>query len=239
MPFAFVSHGHADHFARHQRIICSRGTGHILVKRYRVKASTVETIDWDEELKINGHRITLHPAGHITGSAMIRVEHDGSSLLYTGDFKTRSSRTAEIPDFPKADTLVMETTFGLPHFVFPPAEEIEGELVRFARETLEDDETPVFFAYSLGKAQEALAILHEAGIPVAVPKPVFDMTEACRDLGVNLPKPLLLEKSIPPGHAIIAPPSAVRSIIRNQKNRRTAMLSGWGPHSRITLPISG
>ena len=240
VPFAFVSHGHADHFARHQRIICSRGTGHILVKRYRVKASTVETIDWDEELKINGHRITLHPAGHITGSAMIRVEHEGSSLLYTGDFKTRSSRTAETPDFPKADTLVMETTFGLPHFVFPPAEEIEGELVRFARETLEDGETPVFFAYSLGKAQEALAILHEAGIPVAVPKPVFDMTEACRDLGVDLPEPLLLEKSIPPDHAIIAPPSAVRSrIIRNQKNRRTAMLSGWaltpGSHYRYQV----
>jgi DNA ligase-1 len=172
--------------------------------------------------------MTLYPAGHITGSAMIRIEHEGSSLLYTGDFKTRSSRTAETPDFPRADTLVMETTFGLPRFVFPPAEEIERDLVGFARETLDDGETPVFFAYSLGKAQEALAILAEAEIPVAVQKPVFEMTEACRDLGVNLPAPLLLEKSIPSGHAVVAPPSAVRSrVIRNQKNRRTAMLSGW------------
>lgn len=226
--FAFVSHGHADHFARHQRILCSRPTGHLLVKRYRVKAATVETLDWEEELVLNDHRITLHPAGHITGSAMIRIEHDGDSLLYTGDFKTRSSRTAETPAFPPADTLVMETTFGLPHFVFPPTGEIERTLIDFARGALADGETPVFFAYSLGKAQEALAILHEAGIPAAVQKPVFEMTEACRELGLDLPEPVLLEKSIPPGHAIIAPPSAVRSrVIRNHKKRRTAMLSGW------------
>lgn len=228
VPFAFVSHGHADHFARHQRILCSRGTGHLLVKRYRVKASTVETLDWEEELILNDHRITLHPAGHIMGSAMIRIEHDSDSLLYTGDFKTRSSRTAETPSFPKADTLVMETTFGLPHFVFPPTREIERHIIDFARGTLADGEAPIFFAYSLGKAQEALAILHEAGIPTAVPKPVFEMTAACRDLGLDLPQPALLEKTIAPGHAVIAPPSAVRSrVIRNHKKRRTAMLSGW------------
>jgi len=228
VPFAFVSHGHADHFARHERILCSPGTGHILVKRYGIKASAIEALDWREEKIINDHRITLHPAGHITGSAMIRIEHDGQSLLYTGDFKTRRSRTAEEPEFPKADILVMETTFGQARFVFPPTAEIESGIIRFARECLDDGETPVFFAYSLGKAQEALAILHEAGIPVAVQKPVFEMTEACRDLGLELPPPVLLEKSIPPGHAVVAPPAAVRSrLIRNHQKRRTAMLSGW------------
>jgi DNA ligase-1 len=227
-PFAFVSHGHADHFARHQRVLCSPGTGHILVKRYRVKASTIETLDWNEELILNKHRITLHPAGHITGSAMIRIEKDNESLLYTGDFKTRPSHTAEAPEFPQADVLIMETTFGLPRFVFPPADEIEKDIITFARETLADDETPIFFAYSLGKAQEALAILHQAGIATAVQKPVYEMTEACRDLGLDLPAPVLLEKTIPDGHAVIAPPSAVRSrLIRNHKKRRTAMLSGW------------
>ncbi|MDB4365197.1 hypothetical protein N9Z28_04440, partial [Akkermansiaceae bacterium] len=69
-PFAFVSHGHADHFARHQRVLCSPGTGHILVKRYGVKASTIEALDWGEQRIINDHHITLYPAGHITGSAM-------------------------------------------------------------------------------------------------------------------------------------------------------------------------
>ncbi len=227
-PFAFVSHGHADHFARHERVLCSKGTGHILVKRYGVKSSTIETLDWGEERKIEGHTITLHPAGHITGSAMIRIEHDDESLLYTGDFKTRSSHTAEDPEFPKSDILIMETTFGRPQFVFPPTDEIEKEIVRFAREALDDGETPVFLAYSLGKAQEALAILDEAEIPVVMSKPVCEMTEACRDLGVKLSGPVLLEKAIPPGVAVIAPPKAVRSrVIRSHKKRRTAMLSGW------------
>ena len=227
-PFAFVSHGHADHFARHQRVLCSPGTGHILVKRYGVKASTIEALEWGEEKIINDHRITLHPAGHITGSAMIRIEGPDQSLLYTGDFKTRSSRTAETPEFPKSDILIMETTFGQPQFVFPPAGEIEENISRFARETLDDGETPVFFAYSLGKAQEALAILNAAGIETVVHKTVFEMTQACRDVGVDLPEPVLLEKTIPPGVAVIAPPNAVRSrAIRSHKKRRTAMLSGW------------
>lgn len=228
VPFAFVSHGHADHFARHERVLCSVGTGHILVKRYGLKQGAIETLDWGEEKWIGDHLVTLHPAGHITGSAMIRIEQDGESLLYTGDFKTRPSRTAETPQFPKADILVMETTFGRPGFVFPPSDEVEEEVIRFARETLEDGETPVFFAYSLGKAQEALAILAGAGIETVVSKPVYEMTEACRDLGVALPETEILGKTIPDGVTVVAPPSAVRSrVIRSHKKRRTAMLSGW------------
>ena len=245
--FAFVSHGHADHFARHERVLCSPGTGHILIKRYGISADTIDTLEWGEERIISGHRITLHPAGHITGSAMIRIEHDGQSLLYTGDFKTRPSRTAETPEFPKSDILVMETTFGRPQFVFPPTNEIEKDVIRFARETLDDGETPVLFAYSLGKAQEALAILAKAGIPAVVTKPVSEMTAACRDLGIVLPEPVLLEKSIPSGVAVVAPPNAVRSrVIRSHKKRRTAMLSGWAltPGSQyryqvdLVLPLS-
>ena len=159
---------------------------------------------------------------------MIRIECPDQSILYTGDFKTRSSRTAEIADFPKSDILIMETTFGRPQFVFPPTDEIEKDIFRFARETLDDGETPVFFAYSLGKAQEALAILHNAGIETVVHKTVFEMTQACRDIAVDLPEPVLLEKSIPAGVAVIAPPNAVRArTIRSHKKRRTAMLSGW------------
>ena len=134
----------------------------------------------------------------------------------------------------------METTFGRPQFVFPPTDEIEKDISRFARETLDDGETPVFLAYSLGKAQEALAILNNAGIEIVVHKTVFEMTQACRDIKVDLPKPVLLEKNIPPGVAVIAPPNAVRArVIRSHKKRRTAMLSGWAltPGSRYRYQV--
>lgn len=227
-PFAFVSHGHADHFARHERILCSEGTGHLLVKRYGVAPESIRTMNWEETVEIAGHQIRLYPAGHITGSAMIRIEHEGHSLLYTGDFKTRESFTAERPVFPEADILVMETTFGKPHFVFPDPAVVHAEIVSFAQAALDEKETPIFLAYSLGKAQEALAILDRAHIPVALQRNVFEMTEAVRELGIELSDPVRLEKTFPPGVAVIAPPNAVRSrLVRNFKTKRTAMLSGW------------
>ncbi|MGJ8695261.1 MAG: ATP-dependent DNA ligase [Verrucomicrobiaceae bacterium] len=229
VPWGFVSHGHADHFARHERILCSEGTGHLLRKRYGVAAERVETLRWEEPLEVEGHVIRLFPAGHIAGSAMIHVEKEGESLLYTGDFKMRESLTAERSVFPRADILVMETTFGRPQFVFPPTAQTRGEIVDFAREAIEDGETPVLLAYSLGKAQEAYAMLSAAAIPVVMPKAVYEMTEAVREIGWDqLPVPTLMGKSVPKGVAVIAPPSAVRStVLRKLKGRRTAMLSGW------------
>ena len=102
---AFVSHGHADHFAAHGKTICSTGTGKILVARYGVDPGTVEAHDFFKPWKFKGHEMCLYPAGHIAGSAMLRVEFEKESLLYTGDFKTRPSLTVERPVFPKADQI--------------------------------------------------------------------------------------------------------------------------------------
>ena len=119
----------------------------------------------------NGFRLRLLPAGHIPGSAMLHVTRisDNASLLYTGDFKTRRSRTAEAVNFLAADTLVMETTFGLPGYEFPNPMEIEGEILRFVHDGFADGETPVLLGYSLGKAQEALALLRRTRHPRAAP----------------------------------------------------------------------
>jgi DNA ligase 1 len=168
---------------------------------------------------------------------------DGATLLYTGDFKVRKSRTAEPVVFQQADLLILETTFGLPHYAFPPPLEVESAVLRFVHDAFADGEAPVLLGYSLGKAQEALALLHEHGIPVLLHPSVAEMTRACREAGVRgLPEPLILGEpaasssstihhppsAIPPGHAVIAPPNAVRSkLLRAIPKRRVAMLSGW------------
>jgi DNA ligase-1 len=244
-PWAFVSHAHADHFARHDRALCSSVTAALVRARYGLAETRLDAVPFSAAFERQGHRLRLLPAGHIAGSAMLHVTRlaDGATLLYTGDFKVRKGRTAEPVVFQQADLLILETTFGLPHFAFPPPLEIESAVLRFVHDAFADGEVPVLLGYSLGKAQEALALLHEHGIPALLHPSVAEMTRACRAAGVRgLPEPLILGEApdassspiyhppstIPAGHAVIAPPTAVRSkLLRAIPNRRVAMLSGW------------
>lgn len=230
-PWAFVSHAHADHFARHERALCSTVTASLVRSRYNLAESRIEAVGFHATVEHMGHRLRLLPAGHIAGSAMLHVTRiaDGSTLLYTGDFKVRRGRTSEPVVFQQADLLILETTFGLPQFAFPSPMEVETAVLRFVHDTLADGEVPVLLGYSLGKAQEALALLHEHGIPTVLHPSVAEMTKACREAGITcLPEPVVLDGPVPPGHVVIAPPNAVRSkLLRAVGNRRIAMLSGW------------
>ena len=230
-PWAFVSHAHADHFARHDSALCSEVTACLLHDRFRLAENRIEGIAFHAPVERAGFRLRLLPAGHISGSAMLHITRvkDGASLLYTGDFKTRRGRTAEPVSFLTADTLIMETTFGLPGYEFPSLMEIEASILRFVGDAFTDGEAPVLLGYSLGKAQEALALLTAHGIPVLLHPTVAAMTVACRAAGVTtLPEPLIFQGFPLPGHAIIAPPNAIRSkLLRGLKAKRTAMLTGW------------
>ncbi len=242
-PRAFVSHAHADHFARHESVICSETTATLLQHRYKLSPERMEALGFHVPLIIDGYRLRLLPAGHITGSAMLHITRtkDQSTLLYTGDFKTRRSRTAEAPNFLSADTLVMETTFGLPMFQFPNTMEVEADLLGFVHDCFNDGLTPVLLAYSLGKTQEALALLHEHEIPALLHPAAAAMTEACRAAGVEcLPEAAEFTGEILPGHVIITPPHALKSkLFKPLTARRTAMLSGWAlqPNARFRYGV--
>ena len=226
----FISHAHADHFGRHQNILCSEPTAHILKARYNVAEERLNPYPFHQPIEVGPFRLQLLPAGHIYGSAMLHMtrKSDGESFLYTGDFKVRRSKTAEEPVFRRADTLVMETTFGAPKWRFPGENEIVGQILNFVNETLEDGKTPALLAYSLGKAQEALAILDQAEIPAVLHPSVAKMTQACREAGCALPSPIEFSGQIPPGHALICPPNVIRNApYKDLPKIRTAMLSGW------------
>ncbi|CAN5228983.1 hypothetical protein BH23VER1_BH23VER1_06810 [soil metagenome] len=231
---AFVSHAHADHFARHAEIVCSVPTRDLIAARYGVGAGkVVRAVEFgDSFVPGPGFTARLVPAGHIVGSAQIwiRRERDGASLLYTGDFKVREGLSAERCEAVRADTLVMETTFGRPQFRFPPADEVVAAVVKFARESVEDGEVPVLLGYSLGKAQEILAALAGAGLPVMLHKSVAEMTAVYRRLrpGVGFPEYREFDGAAVAGHVLVFPPGSARSqAIRKIRNRRVAMLTGW------------
>ncbi len=228
--FAFVSHAHADHFGRHQKVICSKETAGLLHDRFGLAKRVITSLDWGEEWRSGGFVYRLVPAGHIFGSAMLHLtrEADGESLLYTGDFKVTTGRYAEPPEFPKADTLIMETTFALPKYVFPPRLEVESDIINFVNDCFADGEWPVLFGYSLGKAQEIHAIVDAHGISVVLHPTVAKMTDACQKLGAKMLPFTVFDGTLGKEQVLICPPNSVRSTaLRKLKKKRTAMMSGW------------
>src|SRR5262245_60960844 len=141
---AFVSHAHSDHIGAHREVLLSAATAKLM--RARVAGDRLERVlGFGETHAFNGgtapYRLTLLPAGHILGSAMAFVETTEQTLLYTGDFKIKRGRAAELCAPRRAEVLIMETTFGQPQFRFPPASDVMRDIVFFCRETLDQDAT--------------------------------------------------------------------------------------------------
>jgi len=123
----------------------------------------------------------------------------------------------------------METTYGLPRYVFPPEKDVIGDLIRFCRETLENGDTPVLFGYSLGKSQEILKALNQSGLPIMMHPQPFEMCETCREFGIVFPQYKIFDEQKQADHVIISPPlSSKSSWLTKIANRKTAMISGWG-----------
>src|ERR1041385_2807158 len=140
---SFVSHAHSDHIAPHGEILCAIGTARLLQARMppdaaRPRTEHVLPFGQTEQFTVDS-TVTLHPAGHIFGSAQSLIVHEShGSLLYTGDFKLRPGRSAEKCATPHADTLIMETTFGRPHYVFPPTDQVLRAITAFCHSCLDD-----------------------------------------------------------------------------------------------------
>lgn len=190
--WAVVTHAHADHIARHRRVILTEPTARLL--RQRLGGQREERVlRFGERTQFVGSHgdfaLTLLPAGHILGSAMALVEWAGGTLLYTGDFRLRRSDACEPCDFTAArgcDWLVMETTFGRPEYVFPPTEQVAAELLAFCRAALAAGETPVLLGWTLGKAQELLCLLADCGLRIAVHEAVLPLARIYEQCGVRL-----------------------------------------------------
>ncbi len=226
---SFVSHAHSDHTARHREILCSAGTARLM--RARLSGRRVEHVlpfGQTEQLTDNC-TITLHAAGHIFGSAQALLEHaDHGRLLYSGDFKLQPSRSAEPCTTPPADVLIMETTFGRPQYVFPPAEQVLSDIAQFCHDTLAEGGTPVLFAYSLGKSQELLAGLADARLPVMLHEQAYKLTKIYADFGIVFPPHREFAPEDIAGHVVICPPQSRDSaFLRGIPGVRTAVVTGW------------
>jgi Cft2 family RNA processing exonuclease len=226
---SFVSHAHSDHIAAHGEIVASAATARLL--RARLGGARREHVlpFGRTEALAPDTAVTLHPAGHILGSAQCLLAHDRhGTLLYTGDFKLRAGFAAEPCATPHADVLIMESTFGLPRYVFPPAAEVMTAIAGFCRQALADGATPVLYAYSLGKSQELMRGLAASGLPLMVHPQTLKLCRIYEELGLGLPPHREFAAGGCAGHVVICPPPWGRATLLAAIPRaRTAVVTGW------------
>ena len=225
--FAFISHAHSDHIAPHQEIIISEPTARLL--QSRLPGHRIEhVLPFGGERTVHGLDVTLLAAGHIFGSAQCFLSIGDETLLYTGDFKLRPGKSAEQAQWRHAETLIMETTFGLPRYRFPPTEQVIDKMISFCRETIDAGNVAVLLGYSLGKAQEILCSLDGAGLTPMLHGSVYRMTRIYEQFGQSFCKYVRYNPNDVAGRVLICPPSANRShMLERIPHKRVAMMSGW------------
>ncbi len=156
------------------------------------------------------------------------IEAGGQSLLYTGDFKLRQGLSAEACKPVPADILIMETTYGRSMYQFPPTADVMRGIVRFCREALDNEETPVLLGYSLGKSQEILCGLGEAGLPLMLHGTVHKLTKIYEAFGQCFPSYEAYDSANAKGKVLLCPPNVANSaMLRNLGRVRVATLTGW------------
>ena len=227
----FVSHAHSDHIGAHRAVILTAPTARLM--RARLGGKRIEhVLPFGEATPFqNGpmpFALTLLPAGHILGSAMAFVEVPGRSLLYTGDFKLRRGLSAEPCQSRPADILIMETTFGRSQYRFPPADAVFRGIIEFCRETLANEATPVLLAYSLGKSQELLCGLVNAGLPLMLHDSVYKLTRIYEEFGQLFPTYQRWDPAQARGCVLLGPPGfAGSTAVRELGPVRSAIVTGW------------
>ncbi len=237
VPRAIITHGHSDHArAGHGEVLATRETLDIMALRYGSGfAGRTQAIGYGETLTIDGMRVSAHPAGHVLGSAQIRLEAQGLVIVVSGDYKDDRHPGADPTCAPfepvPCHVFVTEATFGLPVFRHPPATGETQKLLASAR--IFPERTHIVGAYSLGKAQRMMALLRGAGYdaPLYVHGAVTALTDYYLSRGIALGdiRPVKgVEKAAFAGAIVIAPPSAITDLwARRFADPVACFASGW------------
>jgi putative mRNA 3-end processing factor len=229
---AVITHAHADH-ARfgHGTYLAARDGERVLRLRLGPDA-TVDTVPYRESIDVNGVRVSLHPAGHVLGSAQVRIEHRGAVCVVSGDYRLEADPTCAAFEPVRCDVFVTESTFGLPVYRWRPQAELLTDIDEWWRANQEAGRGSVLFAYALGKAQRLLAGVDASIGPIVCHGAVEALNAAYRESGVPLPHTLRVaevEKGFDWSRAlVIAPPSAQGTPwLRRFGSYSDGFVSGW------------
>jgi putative mRNA 3-end processing factor len=232
VPRAVVTHAHADHATPGCGRYLAAAPGLAVLRARMGPAAVIDTLPYGVPLDINTVRLSLHPAGHIIGSAQVRIAHRGAVAVVSGDYKTDPDPTCAPFEPVPCHLFLTESTFGLPIFRWPDPPAVLDGINAWWRDCRDLGRTAILYSYSLGKAQRLLAGLDPTIGPILTHGAVESMTQACRAAGLELP-PTTPAATLPrgpvlPGALVLAPPSAHGSTwARRFAPASTAFASGW------------
>lgn len=187
VPRAVITHAHADHARRGMGSYLAPFYSKNVLKLRLGKNIHLDTLPFGQKYYIRGLALSFHPAGHIPGSAQVRLEYRGEVWVVSGDYKICPDGLSHSFEPLTCHTFITESTFGLPLFQFPEQNTVFGQMETWYRRCVLSGELPVVLAYSLGKAQRVFLGLHKKGIPVALHSTVWETHEALRKNGFGLP----------------------------------------------------
>lgn len=231
VEYAIISHGHADH-ARwgNKHYLCHNQSKAILQHRIGADIS-IESLPYNEYKVINGVKVSFHPAGHILGSAQIRLEYKGYIVVFSGDYKTQPDFITTPFEPVKCHEFITESTFGLPIYKWKSEEELQQELQDWIVQNQQNNRTSVFLGYSLGKAQRIMKLVEKVE-EIYVHSAIHNLNQAIENSGITLPTTKLLtadfKKTEIQNKIVILPPALLGSkMIKKIPNAATAICSGW------------
>ena len=228
---ALITHGHADH--------ARSGMGSYLathaalpVMRHRLGDIRAEGIDFGEVRRIGGADVSFHPAGHVPGSAQIRVAVAGEVWVVSGDYKVVDDGFSEAFEPVRCHHFITESTFGLPVFRWTSQEDVAGEINAWWAACAADGKTAFLGAYALGKAQRLLSLLNPDIGPILTHGAVEATNAVLRAQGVILPPTIHATAALNPkdyaGALVLSPPAALGSKwARRFGPQESAFASGW------------
>ena len=234
---AVITHAHADHARTgHRAYLCAtQGEG---VLRARLGPITLQTLAYGQQLAIGDVTVSLHPAGHVLGSAQVRVAHRGEVWVVSGDYKVEPDITCEAFEPVPCHCFITECTFGLPIYQWRPTREVMGDINRWWRDNAEQGRPSVLLGYSFGKSQRILAELDASIGPIATHTAMVPMNQAYRQAGIKLPDTQSWGQLGDLGHdhawsraLLMLPPGATRGLTGSAasalKSAHIGMASGW------------
>ena len=230
VPRAIITHAHADHarVGHGHYLAAAPGVG---ILRARLGDIHIDGLEYGATLTHNGVAISLHPAGHVLGSAQVRLEYGGQVWVASGDYKVEGDATCAPFEPVRCDTFITESTFGLPIYRWLPQQQIFDDINAWWAANAAAGRTSVLFCYAFGKAQRILSGVDPAIGPIICHGAAQGLTQVYRAAGVPLPATLMVQdvaKADLKKALVIAPPSAAGSPwIKRFGDYSDAFASGW------------